>query len=390
MLLIGILVLVLFVAAARGTLEAFHILLPKNIFRRIAGIALIVAAVSAGFWTKLPLPLFYMTVYFTAGCVLISSHDKRQKTFFIINIRFLLFTAIHMIVLGIIALLKDRGIAEVLKDFDLRGMSVSAALAVNTLTDFVFARLMRRSTASILDYDGEEFSLLAGSMWFWVVFLMVDSLPSMFSLPDALVSLFLIGSSFLMLVMVGFYILHVYRIIKNAYLEEEYIRLKQEEERQRQRVARIEKRACTDELTGVYSRAYVMNCLTTMMEAGEAFSIVYIDINSLKHINDTKGHRAGDEYLKTFAAEFGSHLRGSDIFGRIGGDEFLVAMPDCPAETAARRLKEIRDTVAGQDQSKGPFSYGIVYVPAHTEKKIKEYLSEADSLMYEDKKAGRR
>ena len=73
-----------------------------------------------------------------------------------------------MIVLGIIALLKDRGIAEVLKDFDLRGMSVSAALAVNTLTDFVFARLMRRSSASILDYDGEEFSLLAGSMWFWV------------------------------------------------------------------------------------------------------------------------------------------------------------------------------------------------------------------------------
>lgn len=390
MFLFVFLSLAFYIYTSKKILRGICLELPGNFVRRSVTYALMAGAGILALWERVPLPAFYLFVYLTACMALVSSGKSRQKAFFIVNTRFLLFAAVHLTVLGFISLFTGMGIDMVLRNTDLRGACVVITLAADALTDIVVARAIKGNNESVLNNSGDESRLLAGAAWFWVIFVMIDSIPSMFDLPDVLVSLFLIGSSLIILLMIVFYYIHVYVIIKNTYLEEENIRLRREQELQLSRIARMERRAYTDMLTGVYSRSYVMESLYTMAEAGEPFSIVYIDLNSLKLVNDTKGHTAGDEYLRTFAGELGSMLRGSDIFGRIGGDEFLVVMPDCPAEKACERLREIRENISVQAICPISFSFGVVYVPAHTEKSISEYLAEADRLMYDDKKAGRR
>jgi diguanylate cyclase (GGDEF)-like protein len=80
-------------------------------------------------------------------------------------------------------------------------------------------------------------------------------------------------------------------------------------------------------------------------------SIVLIDIDFFKRINDTYGHPTGDEVLRTFAITVFANIRSIDRFGRIGGEEFLLVLPDTPHETAVRILERLRAIIADLDWS---------------------------------------
>ncbi len=104
--------------------------------------------------------------------------------------------------------------------------------------------------------------------------------------------------------------------------------------------------AVTDPLTGLYNRRYAKNHLDLMIErceaAGQALAAMAIDLDRFKTINDAHGHAAGDEVLREFARQLRECVRGIDLVSRIGGEEFLVVMPDispADARNAAERLR---------------------------------------------------
>ena len=95
-----------------------------------------------------------------------------------------------------------------------------------------------------------------------------------------------------------------------------------------------------DDLTGVANRrrflaACEQECIRSS-RSGRAFSVMVIDIDRFKAINDGHGHAAGDEFLKLFADTARAQLRAQDLFARLGGDEFCVLMPETSGEQAAR------------------------------------------------------
>lgn len=130
----------------------------------------------------------------------------------------------------------------------------------------------------------------------------------------------------------------VLRFSYNDLLEEEYH-------------ARLFTFAATDSLTGLYNRRYIINELENQSRIARRnnreFSIAIFDIDNFKQINDDYGHLAGDDYLKRLSMELTQCLREQDICGRIGGEEFLVILPETPLDGAfnlANRLREkIRD-----------------------------------------------
>jgi diguanylate cyclase (GGDEF)-like protein len=124
-----------------------------------------------------------------------------------------------------------------------------------------------------------------------------------------------------------------------------------------------------------------------------ACSIALIDLDWFKRINDTHGHPTGDEVLRTFAITVFANIRSFDRFGRFGGEEFLLVLPDTPQDTAATILDRLRAIIADLDWS--AFSPGMrVTVSAgvtalRPEESPDALLARADRALYEAKAGGR-
>ncbi|PCJ71556.1 MAG: PleD family two-component system response regulator [Rhodobiaceae bacterium] len=108
--------------------------------------------------------------------------------------------------------------------------------------------------------------------------------------------------------------------------------------------------AVTDSLTGLYNRRYMTNHLATLVDegahGGKPLALMILDIDFFKAVNDTHGHAAGDEILKEFANRLSTNVRGIDLACRLGGEEFVIVMPDTDADTAMTIAQRLRTRIA--------------------------------------------
>ncbi len=108
--------------------------------------------------------------------------------------------------------------------------------------------------------------------------------------------------------------------------------------------------AITDPLTGLHNRRYMESHLRTLVdeaEGGKPLSLLVVDIDYFKSVNDTYGHAAGDKVLKEFAARMRKNIRGIDLACRLGGEEFVVVMPDTDLAKAYLVAERLRQCIAG-------------------------------------------
>ncbi len=158
--------------------------------------------------------------------------------------------------------------------------------------------------------------------------------------------------------------------------------------------------AVTDGLTGLHNRRYVTshieNLVTRANVDGKPISIMMMDIDLFKAVNDTYGHAAGDDVLRGFADRLRAKLRGIDLAARYGGEEFVVVMPDTDGETAAMVAERLRVFIAEQpfkvESQEEPLpvtiSIGIASAQGSTET-ASGMLDRADKALYVAKNAGR-
>ena len=159
---------------------------------------------------------------------------------------------------------------------------------------------------------------------------------------------------------------------------------------------RLEMEACTDELTGLLNRRGFMVAAERELDLahrqGVGVTLIYLDLDDMKAINDEHGHMEGDEALRRAADLLRITLRSSDLVARIGGDEFAafaVQTPDAEIHRFPSRLGEAMERHNAETASHVAvhLSYGIVYAPVGDQRSIRELLSNADELMYEAKAA---
>jgi len=155
----------------------------------------------------------------------------------------------------------------------------------------------------------------------------------------------------------------------------------------------LEVKSTTDDLTGIYNRRYVLNMLGKMIKeaksCGRVLSVVLIDVDNFKKINDAFGHFYGDKVLKKVCAMIRNSLREGDVIGRLGGDEFLIILPDTNQEQAAMIVERIRERVAQLKWEKDltvTISGGVCQF---NHEKIIDLLRAADTYLYQAKERGR-
>jgi len=155
----------------------------------------------------------------------------------------------------------------------------------------------------------------------------------------------------------------------------------------------------TDELTGLFNRRFILeqlvNQLKRINQAHGKLSVVLLDIDNFKRINDTYGHLIGDEVLREFSEIIKSSIRYSDFAGRYGGEEFLVILPECDHQNG-RKLFERISSKLNDHQIQGihepiTFSAGLVEVTGGPAFNTDSYsvLAKADKLLYKAKANGK-
>ncbi|SFM96176.1 PAS domain S-box-containing protein/diguanylate cyclase (GGDEF) domain-containing protein [Formivibrio citricus] len=155
-------------------------------------------------------------------------------------------------------------------------------------------------------------------------------------------------------------------------------------------------RATTDDMTGLANRRTGIDILGMEFERSKRsqrpLTICFVDINDLKRVNDTYGHSEGDWMIKTASRAIREIIRAHDTAARLGGDEFLIILPDCD-EAAARNVMNRIESLIHQINRNGdkPYllgiSYGLCEYKTVKPSNVDEFITTADHLMYEDKRA---
>ena len=162
-----------------------------------------------------------------------------------------------------------------------------------------------------------------------------------------------------------------------------------------------ERLAQTDPLTGLHNRRYFMRRLNEEIERvkrqGYALSVLVLDLDYFKHVNDTHGHDVGDRVLRVIANVCDEVKRVTDVCSRIGGEEFAVLLPDTKGPGALKLAQRLRETIfdqfiAAAAEEAPPIrvtaSIGVATVSRHSPY-LEHVLSQADQALYQAKNDGR-
>ncbi|MBV1698229.1 MAG: PleD family two-component system response regulator [Hyphomicrobiales bacterium] len=158
--------------------------------------------------------------------------------------------------------------------------------------------------------------------------------------------------------------------------------------------------AITDGLTGLFNRRYMENHLGTLIEQaaarGKPLAVMVLDIDYFKSINDTYGHDAGDDVLRDFARRVKRSIRGIDLACRVGGEEFVVVMPETDMAVAAMVAERLRRRIAsepfsisqGSQSLPVTLSIGIAALRGQDDNAA-ALIKRADQALYRAKRDGR-
>jgi diguanylate cyclase len=170
-------------------------------------------------------------------------------------------------------------------------------------------------------------------------------------------------------------------------------RLRQDVSVYQARLDDAERLAGQDPLTGLDNRRRVESSIEYRIGQKKAFSVLLLDLNDFKLVNDSFGHLAADELLKQFSAELKAGFRATDVVGRWGGDEFIVVL-DAGRQAASTHIERISRWVlgdytirVGDSSRKVPVSAAIGVAEWQAGDSLRTLLDRADAAMYRDKRA---
>ena len=150
-----------------------------------------------------------------------------------------------------------------------------------------------------------------------------------------------------------------------------------------------------DPLTGLYNRRYMEDALERYLNIaernGSKTSVIMIDLDHFKLLNDTHGHGKGDAVLRDVAGQLMGALRPADVAARYGGEELLVILPGCGLDDALLKAEMLRSRIESLSELHGTpisASFGVATVP-DTSSGMSDVVKMADAALYEAKKSGR-
>jgi diguanylate cyclase (GGDEF)-like protein len=156
---------------------------------------------------------------------------------------------------------------------------------------------------------------------------------------------------------------------------------------------RLSEMSATDALTGIHNRRQFLDLASRLAErlqyADRRLCLLYLDIDHFKSLNDRFGHAAGDVALKVLASRLEALVRPQDVIGRLGGEEFAVALPECLLADALALAERVRAALALIERPDGMLSVSVGVAQQHERESLAAVLHRADLAMLQAKESGR-
>lgn len=294
------------------------------------------------------------------------------------QMKFVVLTSVILILLGV-ACLFGNDIQQVSHIRGVRFFVIIGAKAAELLHIILYKRIFAEDFKKD-EQDKKKMSVFQVFLLSCLAYIYVDGILAIYDFGGDFVPALMISGNILILVLMFLFYRFDYVMEQKEALEKEHQQLDEEKARELWKAEQLKSMAEKDALTGAYSRRYAVQKLEDLKEKKRSFVIAYIDMDKMKEVNDSRGHQAGDIYLKNFVKRFSENLLQHDFIARIGGDEFIVVLDQCSADKGKERLEEISRLLPEYS-----FSYGI----ASDGKSIEEMIEEADNCMYHAKKEKR-
>ena len=186
----------------------------------------------------------------------------------------------------------------------------------------------------------------------------------------------------------------------SAELTQQLEKAKQEGNELRRKLEEAEREATRDVLTGLYNRKYFNKAIQALQdhyrEEGAPFSVIMMDIDHFKKINDTFGHKVGDSVLEFIGQTMTGSVKGRDVPARYGGEEFIVLLPATPSEGACKLAESLREQISSKTLkiTKTQTTIGVVTVSCgvaevREDDTVDTVVDRADKALYLAKRSGR-
>lgn len=174
-------------------------------------------------------------------------------------------------------------------------------------------------------------------------------------------------------------------------------KLRQQKAELSQALVRIQELATRDALTGLYNRRHITDLIghavNHMQRSNQTFTLCIIDLDDFKRINDSHGHRVGDDVLRSFAHLARQTLRATDVAARWGGEEFLLLLPETSADEALISMQRLRalwaDTMVTQALPRLRVTFSAGLAEYRRGEHIDDAVERADQALYRAKASGR-
>lgn len=305
---------------------------------------------------------------------------------------FLNIVLLRMSILNIFSIIFKCNIYDIIENKYLYNISTIISIILLSAILFIFNKVVKVKNIKLLLKNKEQLKYLNNSLTIMSIYTIITSMLYNKNTFNTFISIVILATEVITCIFLCAILNRTLKIVvmdeyktKLIYLENELIKNKKNQKK-------LEDIAFTDELTGIFNRRCAMINLKNLVKKSTCFSVCFVDIDGLKNVNDILGHNEGDKYIKTISNIIANEFYENESVCRIGGDEFLILLPNCDEKTALIKAKKLFDKVEHESKftKKGyimSMSYGVAYIKEGEKLTPEEIIDKADKKMYEFKKS---
>ncbi|NFS50110.1 GGDEF domain-containing protein [Clostridium botulinum] len=299
-------------------------------------------------------------------------------------------TLLRMLVLSAFSIIFDLSIYHIIHDEILYLFSIIISTLLLSIFLVIFKSIIYSKNLRLIVKNKEQLKYLGIALTIMNTYIVITSMLYNRNSSNDLVSLLILSTSVMIFLVLYNLLNRTIKLVIMAEYKRKSMELENELIKNRENQKQLESIAFYDELTGLYNRRCAMLSLEKLIKSNLEFSICFVDIDRLKYVNDILGHNEGDEYIKIIANIISNEFYDEDKVCRVGGDEFLILLPNCNESLALKRANELFEKVIYQAENiKKEYvmsiSYGVTHVNMNEDIDLIEIINLADKNMYKFK-----